>query len=406
MKVLEIYAQHVSRPYVGFLQRFGLDFEVARASGVLLQDRQGRQYIDCVGGYGNLNIGHNHPHVVNRLVRTLQEAKPFGWPFISEAQVELADTLARLSPSGLECCLIVNSGSEAVDSALKLTRLATGRSGIVCCEGGWHGFTLGALSVSEPEMCRSFGKLLPEVTRVPYGDAKAAISAITSDTGAMIVEPIQSESGGIVPPDGYLKELASACNEYGVVLILDEIKTGMGKTGRMFACEFDSVEPDILLAGKSLGGGVMPIGSLIAKRKWWTKFGLSFAMTSSSAAGNSLACAAALAAIEVIQSEDLCSNAEKQGGRLLQALLELTTTFPDAIRGVTGRGLLLGLHTASPRAAFEIAAECLRSGVLIMPAFLDRATLLIEPPLCIDENQIDQVSSTLQHAFRTLSSHA
>jgi putrescine aminotransferase len=398
MGFLDGYGRHVSRPYVDFLHRFGMDFEAGRASGAVVEDRSGRKYIDCIGGYGNLNVGHNHPYVIEAMVRALEGGRPFGWPFVSQAHVQLAERLAELAPGGLDCCLIVNSGAEAVDSVLKLVRLATGRSGVICCHGAWHGFTLGALSVSEPEMCRSFGPLLPGVCRVPYGDAKAAAAAISPEVGAIIVEPIQSESGGIVPPDSYLRNLAATCDASGVLLILDEIKSGMGKTGKMFACEFEQAEPDVLLVGKSLGGGVMPIGAMLAKRKWWKKFGLSFAMTSSSSAGNGFACAAGLATLEVVQSENLCANAERQGRRLRQALDGLSSLHPELLRGVTGRGLLLGLHTASQKAAYEIAAHCVRDGILMMPAFLDRACILIEPPLCIDDAQIDEVLKGVQRA--------
>ncbi len=398
MNFLDSYGRHVSRPYVDFLRRFGMDFEAGRASGAVMEDRNGRKYIDCIGGYGNLNIGHNHPRVVEAMIRALEASRPFGWPFISEAHAELAERLVELGPAGLDCCLIVNSGAEAVDSAIKLARLSTGRSGVVCCHGAWHGFTLGALSISEPEMCRQFGPLLPGVRRVPYGDAQAAAEAISPEVGAVIVEPIQSESGGIVPPAHYLRDLADACAASGALLVLDEIKSGVGKTGKMFACEFEQAEPDVLLVGKSLGGGVMPIGAMLAKRKWWTKLGLSFAMTSSSAAGNGLACAAGLATLDVMQSENLCANAERQGRRLQQALEGLSSAHPELVRRVTGRGLLLGLHAASQKVAFEIAAHCIRNGVLIMPAFLDRARILIEPPLCINDAQIDEVLWRLQQA--------
>ena len=391
MSSLSSYGRHVSRPYVDFLSRFGIDFEVGDAIGATVKDRSGRPYIDCIGGYGNLNVGHNHPRVVEAVISALQSGRPFGWPFISQAHVQLVEMLTELVPNGLDRCLIVNSGAEAVDSVLKLVRLATGRSGVVCCHGGWHGFTLGALSVSEPEMCRSFGPLLPGVRRVPYGDAAAVAQAISPDIGAVIVEPLQSESGAVMPPEGYLTELVATCAASDVLLILDEIKSGIGKTGKMFACEFEQIEPDVLLMGKSLGGGVMPIGVLMAKRKWWTKFGLSFAMTSSSAAGNAFACAAGIATLEVIQSENLCANAERQGRRLQQALIGLCSTHPALVRGVTGRGLMLGLHTANPKVAYEIVLRCARHGVLMMPAFLDRAGILIEPPLCITDAQIDEV---------------
>ena len=403
MNFFDTYARHVSRPYVDFLHRSGMDFDVARASGAVVEDRSGRKYIDCIGGYGNLNVGHNHPRVIEAIIRALEAGRPFGWPFISEAHSQLAEKLAEVAPSGLDRCLIVNSGAEAVDSVLKLVRLATGRSGVICCHGAWHGFTMGAMSVSEPEMCRSFGPLLSGVRRVPFGDAQAAQEAMSPEIGAVLVEPIQSESGGVVPPDGFLNRLAAACAASGALLILDEIKSGMGKTGKMFACEFEQAEPDVLLVGKSLGGGRMPIGVVMAKQKWWTKFGLSFAMTSSSSAGNGLACAAGLATLEVIQSENLCANAERQGRRLQQALAGLSATHPELVRSVTGRGLLLGVHTTSQAVGQEIAAHCLRHGILIMPAFLDRRCLLIEPPLCINDAQIDAVVSGLEQACNAIS---
>lgn len=238
---------------------------------------------------------------------------------------------------------------------------------------------------------------------MPFGDAQAAREAMSPEIGAVLVEPIQSESGGVAPPDGYLRQLAVFCAASGVLLILDEIKSGMGKTGKMFACEFEQVEPDVLLVGKSLGGGVMPIGAVLAKRKWWTKVGMTFAMTSSSAAGNGLACTAALAAIDVIQSENLCANAERQGQRLRQTVVNLSSEHPELVRSVTGRGLLLGLHTSSRKIAYEIAAECVRNGILVMPAFLDRACILIEPPLCINDAQMDEVLSGLQFACEAVS---
>jgi putrescine aminotransferase len=237
---------------------------------------------------------------------------------------------------------------------------------------------------------------------VPYGNAQAAADAISPEVGAIIVEPVQSESGAVVPPRSYLKDLSGICTGSGTLLILDEIKTGMGKTGNMFACELDQVEPDVLLVGKSLGGGVMPIGAMIAKRKWWTKFGLSFAMSSSSSAGNRIACSAGVATLEVIKSENLCVNADRQGRRLRRALVDLCCLHPELLRTVSGRGLLVGLHTTSQKIAYEIITRCMRQGVLMMTAFLDRSRILIEPPLCVDDTQIDEIVMVLQQACQSV----
>jgi putrescine aminotransferase len=289
-----------------------------------------------------------------------------------------------------------------VDSALKLARLATGRPDFISAHGAWHGFSLAALSVSERRLCRDFEPLLGGVTQVPYGDIEAVDAHIDDRTAAVIVEPIQAESGAVVPPDRYLRGLREVCDRRDVVLVLDEVKTGIGKTGRMFACQHDDVAPDILLSGKSLGGGFMPIGAMTAKRSLWTKFGLSFPMASSSGAGNLLACAAALATLEVVEAEGLCEQASRKGEFLKQALSEIACEFPSVIKGTSGRGLLLALHADGLKTANALVRECIRGGVLVMTAFCDRTKVLLEPPLCISDEQLHTVATTVRDAARKL----
>lgn len=382
------YARHVSAPYVEFLERRGLALDIVRASGANVWDRNGMRYLDCIAGYGNLGIGHNHPRVLDAVISELRSPRPYNWPFLSDAQTRLAQELARLAPGALEHSLIVNSGSEAVDSALKLVRLATGKHRVISARGAWHGFTLGALSVSEPSLCRSFEPLADGVTHVPYGDLAALEQAMDERTGALILEPIQGDGGALVPPAGYLREAAEVCRRRDVVFILDEIRTGLGRTGRWFACEHEQAVPDVLLLGKALGGGAMPIGALVAGSGLWTKFGLSFPMSSSSSAGNAPACAAGLATLEVIESEGLCGQAERTGERLLAALGALVREFAPILKGASGRGLLLSLHTDSARNAARLIAGCARKGLLVMTAFCDRTRVLLDPPLCITPEQI------------------
>ena len=388
---LSAYASHVNGPYVAFLERLGLAAEFPAAGGALLQDAQGKRYIDCVAGYGNLNLGHNHPAVTRAIVEELTSRRPYNLPFISRVQARLAERLARLVPGDLECSLFVNSGSEAVDSALKLARLATGRPQVIAAQGAWHGFTFGAMSVSEPGMCRGFGPLVGEVSHVPYGSADAVRQALSDRTAAVIVEPIQAESGAVVPPDGYLGELAEACGRNGTLLVFDEVKTGTGKTGRFFACGHEGVAPDVILAGKSLGGGVVPIGTVTARRGLWGKVGLSFPMSSSSGGGNAPACAAALAVLDVVEQEDLCGQAERKGRRLFAALARLAEACPSVVTGYSGRGLLAALHTPNIRIANELVRRCLQRGVLVMPAFCNRSRILIEPPLGIEDELLETV---------------
>ncbi len=397
---LDTFARYVNAPYVGFLKRLGLELEIVRAQGACLYDRDGRQFIDCLSGYGNLNVGHNHPKIVEAVVAEMSSARTFNWPFPSDAHVQLVERLADLAPGDLECSLLVNSGSEAVDSALKLVRLATGKPHVISLHGAWHGFTLGAMSISEPSMARDFAPLLPDVTHVAYGDSAAVERAINDRTGAIIVEPIQAESGALVPPAGYLRDLKAICQRRGIVLIFDEIKTAIGKTGRMFACEHDDVFPDILLLGKSLGGGLMPIGTMTARRDLWGKLGFSFAMSSSSAGGNAPACAAGLATLDVVESEELCQRAASQGEKLWQAMTGLVREFPGVAQGVSGRGLLLALHTHTAKQALAIITHCISKGVVLMAAFLDRTRILIEPPLCLTDPELEQVVVALQGAVQ------
>jgi putrescine aminotransferase len=381
-------ARYVNGPYVQFLQRLGMDFEVVGAEGACVVDRAGRRYIDCVAGYGNLNVGHNHPHVIEAVVEELRSPRPFNLPFLSRAQARLAEMLAAVAPGDLECSFIVNSGAEAVDTALKLARLATRRPGIVSTRGSWHGFTFGAMSVSEASMLRAFEPLVPGVTAVPYGDADAIAAAIDDCTAAVIVEPIQSESGAIVPPAGYLRRLTELCRERDVVLIFDEVKCGLGKAGTFWACEREGAVPDVLLAGKSLGGGALPIGTVTARRDLWGRFGLSFPMSSSSGAGNAPACAAAVATLEVIEREQLAQKAAHSGAFIAQTLQRLAIDYPNVVRGYSGAGLLLALHTDRLKTSSAIVQGCVQRGVLVMTAFCNRSRVLIEPPLSIADNDV------------------
>ncbi len=398
------YARHVSAPYVDFLERRGLALDIVRAAGAVVWDRDGTRYLDCIAGYGNLAVGHNHPKVLDAVVAELRSPRPYNWPFLSEAQTRLAEALARRAPGALDRSLIVNSGSEAVDSALKLVRLATGKHRVISARGAWHGFTLGALGVSEPSLCRSFAPLAEGVTHVPYADLAALEQAMDERTGALILEPIQSESGAVVPPAGYLREAAALCRRRNVAFILDEIKTGLGKTGRWFACEHEAAVPDVLLVGKALGGGAMPIGALVAGGGLWTKFGLSFPMSSSSAAGNAPACAAGLATLEVIEREGLCARAARTGERLLAAFGALVREFAPILTGASGRGLLLSLHTDSASSATRLVAGCARKGLLVMTAFCDRTRVLLEPPLCITAEQAEFALGVLHGVLRDIRS--
>ncbi|MCE9556327.1 MAG: aminotransferase class III-fold pyridoxal phosphate-dependent enzyme [Planctomycetes bacterium] len=320
-----------------------------RGEGNYLFDAEGGRYLDFVSGFGSVNLGHNHPRVAAAVAEALRTKAPgFAQSAINPYAAALAESLIDVSPPGLEMVFFCNSGAESVEAALKLARAATGRSGLLCCQGAFHGKTLGALSVTaNPTYQRPFEPLLPDITAVPYGDLVALEEALaTRQFAALIVEPIQAEAGIITPPPGYLREAQRLCRQTDTLLIADEVQTGLGRTGLIFACERDGLEPDIMTLAKSLGGGLMPIGAMLCRRSLWREaYGTvhRFALHTSTFGGGSLACAAGLETLRVLKEEPLVRNAAEQGERMRAGLMLLWQEMFDSIGEVRGEGLLLGL---------------------------------------------------------------
>ncbi|MBI3721785.1 MAG: aspartate aminotransferase family protein, partial [Fimbriimonas ginsengisoli] len=322
---------------------FGIEME---AEGCIITDHEGRRFIDCLGGYGTFALGHRHPKVVEAVKRQLDSLALSGKAFLTKQVADLAAKLAEITPEGLEYCFFCNSGTEAVEAALKFAKATTGRSRFVSTEGSYHGKTIGALSVTGREKYRKpFEPLLPGVAFVPYGDAAAAVAAIDDKTAAMIVEPVQGEGGIIVPPDGYLRELRKACDAHGALLIADEVQSGLGRSGYLFACEHDGISPDLMPLAKSLGGGVMPLGVVIGTQAVWDAvFGPNPLAHTSTFGGNALACAAGLAALEVLLSENLTERSRVLGAKMKAAFEEVARRHADLVLEVRGRGLMIGVE--------------------------------------------------------------
>jgi 3-acetyloctanal aminotransferase len=327
----------------GFIKTF------VRGQGNALWDADGKAYLDFVAGFGSVNLGHNHPAVVRAVRAALDEQAPGFTPSaINPLAANLAEQLVAVAPPGLEMVFFCNSGTEAVEAGLKLARAATNRPGLLSCERSFHGKSLGSLSVTgNGNYQRPFGPLLPECQTIPFGDATALERALYSRRfAAFIVEPIQGEGGMIVPPAGYLRAAQELCRAAGTLLIVDEVQTGLGRTGTLFAIDNEGVEPDILALAKSLGGGVAPLGAMLCRRDLWMKaYGTAqtFALHTSTFGGGSLACAAGLAALRVLRDEELCANARARGQQLRDGLQDLADRC-DLVRGVRGRGLMLGLE--------------------------------------------------------------
>ena len=322
--VLAAYRAHISANYADFLERVDLACTVAEARGTTIRDSRGRTFLDFVAGYGVFNFGHNPPEVVSALRQELDAAPLWNRPFLQAPLAALAERLTARTGGLLDRVLLCSSGAEAVDSAIKLARLSTRRSGIVSAHGAFHGFTLGALSLCGlPVHARPFEPLLPDVTHVPFGDPTALAAAVSRNTAAVVLEPVQAEIGAEAPPAGFLAEARAICDAAGALLVVDEVRTGMGRTGPLFAVEDDGVVPDLLVLGKSLGAGIVPIGALLAQHRTWGRFGLTFSMSASSFSGNRLACVAALATLDLIERSDVLERARESAAALRGGLERL-----------------------------------------------------------------------------------
>jgi putrescine aminotransferase len=403
--LFESYRRLINPAYPSFLNKLGLNKVAAKAQGATITDSDGKTYIDCVGGYGLFNLGHNNPDIIESLTEQLKEQQLLTKPLISEVQVRLAECIEKIAPGDLSCSFILNSGSEAIDCAIKLVRLHKGGKTIITAQKSFHGHTFGALTASGiPSFKRAFQPLLAGFISVPFGDIEALKKSITADTGAVLIEPIQHEAGILLPPDGYLKKVRELCDKHNLILILDEIKTGFGKTGRMFACEHYDVVPDILVLGKSLGGGLIPTGAVVAKSHLWKRFGLSFPMSASSYAGNALACRVGLSTIRYIQEGNLLADCVEKGKMLLRSLRDCVSEYSNILRSVEGLGLLIGIETKNGRIALELAKEMIRKGIIMVPAFGNSSVLMVEPPLIISLQQIRTVVDSFAAACENASS--
>jgi len=360
------------------------DITVVRGEGACVWDDEGRRYIDCVGGIGVASVGHANPAVAEALAEQARVLVSCPGIFYNDVRARLLAELVSIAPPGLTRAFLCNSGAEAVEAAVKLARLATGRAGVVSAMRGFHGRTLGALSATHKKDYRTpFEPLVPGFSFVPFDRVEKLRAAVGEDTAAVILEPVQGE-GGVRPasPD-YLRAARRICDEAGAVLVFDEIQTGFCRTGRIFACDRYGVAPDILCLAKAIAGGV-PMGAVLAHERLQPppgRHGTTFG-------GNPLASAAALAAIRFMREERLAERAEALGARFSERFARHRSARVRTVRQV---GLMIGVELRERcRPYLEALAD---RGILALPAGTTVIRLL--PPLVITEAQIDQVADTL-----------
>jgi acetylornithine/LysW-gamma-L-lysine aminotransferase len=362
---------------------------IVRGLGATLWDADGKQYIDCVGGQGSANLGHAHPAIVAAI--QAQAATLVSCPeiFHNDQRAAYLDELGAVLPDGMGRIFLCNSGTEAVEAALKFARIATGRTEVVATMRGFHGRTMGALSVTyEPKYREPFEPLIPGVSHVPYNNLTKLAAAMNDHTAAVIVEPVQGE-GGVRPADpDYLAGVAALCKQHGALMIVDEVQTGFARTGSLFAISQAGITPDILVMAKSMAGG-MPMGAIAIHHDLGA---FPPASHGSTFGGNPLACAAARATLRVIADEHLAEEATRKGQRIMTAL---STATLSKVREVRGQGLLIGIELKER--VQPTLVTLMERGVLALPAGPNVLRLL--PPLVISD---DDITTVIQHLGEVL----
>ena len=392
-ETVEKYQKYVNPTLVSLLKLGGFDKIEWEGCGAVIKDLDGNEYIDCLGGYGVFSLGHAHPRVVEAVTQQLRRLPLSSKTFLNKPLADLAELIAQVTPGALQYTFLCNSGAEAVEGALKFARMATGRAQIVATIGSYHGKTMGALSASGREAYRApFQPLVPGFVHVPFGDTAAMEQAVGPETAAVIVEPIQGENGIRLPPDDYLPTLRRICDERGALLILDEVQTGLGRTGKLFACEHWNVAPDIMTLAKALGGGVVPVGAVVATPDVWDQvFHENPLIHTSTFGGNQLACVAGLTALRIILDEDLPAQATAKGAKLLDGLRQAQAKYPDLLTEARGLGLMIGVEFKDADVGKLVIGGLVHHGVIAAYTLNNPTVMRFEPPLIISEAQIDHV---------------
>jgi putrescine aminotransferase len=373
--------------------------------GAIFRDVLGREYIDCLGGYGLLDLGWSHPEVVDTVRAQLGRTPMPSQELIDPLRGVLARLLAEITPGNIKYSFFCASGTEAIEGTIKLAKLYSHKSGFIVAVKAFHGKTMGSLSMMGKSDYRQPPGMLygGPVYHVPFGDADAVeqqleiCKKVGIDLAAVLFEPIQGEAGGIVPPDDFWPRVRELTRHYGVLLIADEVQTGMGRTGKLWGLDHWGVVPDIMAVAKSLGGGIMPISAFCSTEEIWQPmmYPNPFIHTTTTG-GGSLACSAAIAAIHVTLRDRLWEQAAAKGEYIIPKLQAMAEQYPQIYHSITGKGLLIGQHFNDPEIGYKVAAGLFKRGVLVAGTLTSAHTIRIEPPLVITYEQIDAVLDRLQ----------
>lgn len=371
------------------------------------RDINGKEYIDCLGGFGIYNVGHRHPKVMKAVTDQLNRQALHSQDLLDPLRAMLMRILAELTPGDLKYSFLVNSGTESVEAALKLARAYNPKKPtIIAATKAFHGKSYGSLAgTAKGVFRRPFMPMLPGVRHVAFNDldmlrkTMQACKMVGEDVGAVLLEPIQGEGGVNIPDDNYLPGVRQLCDEYGALLIFDEVQTGMGRTGKMFCSEHYDIAPDILCLAKSFGGGIMPAGATVATEKVFSVLFENPFLHTTTFGGNPLACAAAIANINVLIEEKLPERAASMGEYMLKGLREAAKGHEDKIVDVRGKGLLMAMEFVDDNIGFQVSKHMFDNGVLVSGTLVNAQVIRVEPPLTISQEEADKVFDTLALAL-------
>ncbi|UCD56975.1 MAG: aspartate aminotransferase family protein [Candidatus Hydrogenedentota bacterium] len=403
-EVLECYRKYVNPAAVDTLAMASLDIVEWEREGAYIKDLSGEEFIDCVEGAGCFNVGRHNREIAEVIKKAVDRYDMGGWIGVIAQRAALAEKLAEISPEGLQYSFFTSGGGEAIDTAIKFAKGATGKPKIISTINGYHGHTGYALSATGRDIYKEpFHPLMPGFTHVPYNNLEALEETIDRQTAGVIMETIQGEGGIIVPDEDYLPGVREICDTHGVIMILDEVQTGFGRTGRMFGCEHWNVSPDIMVMSKSMTAGFLPISANIFNEKVAAFTEANPFIHGNSHGGTAITCLASLAGIEYIERNDLCGNAERMGAKLMEGLRELQEKYPDFIKDVRGKGLMIGIEFPNEDIGPLMSAEIRKNGVVTIFTFNNPKVVRIMPTLVITEKEVHKILVAYDKAIEVVS---
>ena len=412
-KTVDNFRDHINK---GFLEHrksatIAGEFAVTEwtGKGSILTDVMGREFIDALGGFGLYSLGISHPKVVAAVKAQLERSPQYSQEMLDPIRAQLAHVIANLTPGKIQCGFFANSGTEGIEGAIKLAKLHTGKSGFIAMTNGFHGKTNGSLSLMGKAVFRSpMLPLLPNVRFAEYGDLDSVeaelrkAEIVGEGIAGIVAEPVQGEAGAVVPPPDFWPGLRRLCDKYGVLLIADEVQTGFGRVGEIFGVDLWNVEPDIMCFGKALGGGVVACSAFFATPEVWACMEPNPFIHTTTTGGNPIACAAALAGIEVMLEEDTPRQAKEKGEYVMTKVRGLQEKYPGVLKEVRGKGLLIGMLFENGDIGYKAAAGLFKRRVLTSGTLNNAQAIRIEPALNIPWNILDEMLNRLEDTLKEL----